>query len=172
MWQWRSGGKNMMLKAQSLWDPWGVFFIYLTYEIGISDYKGMNSKWIFIYLFLSIKKDDISRYVFHIFAGCEFTAKNGWILRHVFHMFAGCEFTAKNGWILKYVFHMFMWVWIYSKEWLNFKACFSYVCRVWIYGKEWWCTIPVCVTSASHTVTQPKTWDMQILIHNTDWQLI
>ena len=24
---------------------WGVFFIYLTYEIGISDYKGMNSGW-------------------------------------------------------------------------------------------------------------------------------
>ena len=29
----------------TLWDPWGVFFIYLTYEIGISDYKGMNLGW-------------------------------------------------------------------------------------------------------------------------------
>ena len=49
---------------EALWDPWGVFFIYLTYEIEISDYKGMNLGWmnlgwIFIYLFLSLKKDDI-----------------------------------------------------------------------------------------------------------------
>ena len=111
--------------SYALWDPWGVFFIYLTYEIGISDYKGinlgwMNLGWIFIYLFLSKKKDDISRYVFHMFAGWEFTAKNSWILRQVFHMFAGCEFMAKNGWILKHVFHMFAeceftaksgWIW-------------------------------------------------------------
>ena len=33
------------LSLPSLWDPWGVFFIYLTYEIGISDYKGVNSGW-------------------------------------------------------------------------------------------------------------------------------
>ena len=52
------------------------------------DEFGMN----FHLPFLSIKKDDISRYVFHMFAGCEFTAKNGWILRHVFHMFVGCKF--------------------------------------------------------------------------------
>ena len=37
------------------------------------DEFGMN----FHLPFLSIKKDDISRYVFHMFAGCEFTEKNG-----------------------------------------------------------------------------------------------
>ena len=29
----------------ALWDPWGLFFIHLTHESGISDYKGMNSGW-------------------------------------------------------------------------------------------------------------------------------
>ena len=53
-----------------LWDPWGLFFIHLTHESGISDYKGMNSGWmnlgwIFLYLFLSIKKDDIQCVFFH-----------------------------------------------------------------------------------------------------------
>ena len=121
----------------------------------------MNLGWIFIFLFLSIKKDGISRHVFHMFVGCEFTAKNGWILRHVFHMFAGCEFRAKNGWILRHVFHMFagcefltknerilrhvfhmfMRVWISDKEWMNFKACFSYVyegVNVCVLCVFWW----------------------------------
>ena len=54
----------------TLWDPWGLFFIYLTHESGISNYKGMNSGWmnlgwIFLYLFLSIKKDDIQCVFFH-----------------------------------------------------------------------------------------------------------
>ena len=49
--------------------------------------------------FFKHKEGWYSRYVFHMFAGCEFTAKNGWILKHVFHMFAGCKFTAKSGWI-------------------------------------------------------------------------
>ena len=89
------------------WDPRGVFFIYFMDEIGISDHKGMNLGWIFIYLFLSIKKDDISRYVFHMFAGCEFMAKNGWIFEACFSYVYG--------------------VWIYSKKWLNFEVCFSYV---------------------------------------------
>ena len=113
---------NESPSPSSLWDPWGVFFIYLSYEIGISNHKGMNLGWMnlgwnFIYLFLSIKRDDISRHVFHMFAGCEFTAKNGWILRHVFHMFAG--------------------VWISDKEWKNFELCFSSVYGVWISDKEW-----------------------------------
>jgi hypothetical protein len=29
----------------ALWDPWGLFFIHLTHESGISDYKGMNLGW-------------------------------------------------------------------------------------------------------------------------------
>ena len=36
---------NSSAHQMTLWDPWGVFFIYLTYEIGISDYKGMNLGW-------------------------------------------------------------------------------------------------------------------------------
>ena len=30
---------------QTLWDPWGLFFIHLTHESKISDHKGMNSVW-------------------------------------------------------------------------------------------------------------------------------
>ena len=30
-----------------------------------------------MYLFSSMKKDDISRYAFHMSAGCEFMEKNG-----------------------------------------------------------------------------------------------
>ena len=37
--------KLIEMSTQPLWDPWGVFFIYLTYEIEISDYKGMNLGW-------------------------------------------------------------------------------------------------------------------------------
>jgi hypothetical protein len=29
----------------ALWDPWGLFFIHLTHESGISDHKSMNSGW-------------------------------------------------------------------------------------------------------------------------------
>ena len=53
----------------ALWDPWGVFFTRLTYESGISDYKGMNLGhmnlgWIFHYPFFSIKKGWYSVCVF------------------------------------------------------------------------------------------------------------
>ena len=91
-----------------LWDPWGLFFIYLTYGIGISNHKGMNLGWmnlgwIFIYLFLSIKRDDISRHVFHMFVRCEFTAKNvdslpvlRWRCLHLFVITCCCFVVVTN----------------------------------------------------------------------------
>ena len=43
----QAGAKKLVPMAEpcSLWDPWGLFFIHLTHESGISDYKGMNSGW-------------------------------------------------------------------------------------------------------------------------------
>ena len=38
-------GERVEQRESALWDPLGVFFTYLTYEIGISDYKGMNLGW-------------------------------------------------------------------------------------------------------------------------------
>jgi RNase H-like domain found in reverse transcriptase len=35
--------KAIELLQEALWDPWGLFFIHLTHESGISNYKGMNS---------------------------------------------------------------------------------------------------------------------------------
>jgi hypothetical protein len=38
---------SVMMKSKpedglTLWDPWGMFFIHLTHESGISNYKDMN----------------------------------------------------------------------------------------------------------------------------------
>ena len=35
----------IVLVLRSLWDPWGMFFIHLTYETKISNHKGMISGW-------------------------------------------------------------------------------------------------------------------------------
>ena len=119
--------------TSALWDPWGLFFIHLTHESGISDYKGMNSGWMnlgwnFLHLFLSIKKDDIQFVFFHkikdgnfitlwnefqgvffiCFMRCKFLTKNRWDYGIFFICLWECEFLAKNGWILWYFFHPFM----------------------------------------------------------------
>jgi hypothetical protein len=36
--------KEDELELRTLWDPWGLFFIHLTHESGIYNYKGMNSE--------------------------------------------------------------------------------------------------------------------------------
>jgi hypothetical protein len=35
--------EGTLFPTNALWDPWGLFFIHLTHESGISNYKGMNS---------------------------------------------------------------------------------------------------------------------------------
>ena len=86
----------------------------------------MNLGWILLYLFLSIKKDDIQCVFFHKIKDGIFIT-----LQNEFQVYFSSVYEAwisdKEQMKLWYVFHLFMGVWISDKEWMNFMVCFSSV---------------------------------------------
>ena len=125
----------------SLWAPWGLFFIHLTHESGISNYKGMNLGWmnlgwISFLLFFSIKMDDIQSVFFH-------KAKE-WNFITLQNEYKACFWSVCRVWIsdkgwmnFEVCFLSIYRVWISNKEWMNFEVCFLYVYRLWISDKGW-----------------------------------
>ena len=137
---------KLIFKAQvvqySLWDPWGLFFIHLTHESGISNYKGINLGWMnlggisFLLVFSIKMDDDIQSVFFH-------TAKE-WNFITLQHEIQGMFLVCLQGMNFQQRMDEFWGVFLVCLQSINFQqrmdefwGMFLSVCRVWISNKGW-----------------------------------